>query len=88
MEISDRKQTLILENRRRLIIDSVINIESFTDSFLELSTYLGGIEIEGRDLVIEELSQDNGKICIKGEICGFYYKESKKVRSLFKKGNK
>lgn len=84
MEIQKEfKQTLILENKSKLSIDGVINVESFTDDYLELSTKLGEISIEGNNLKIEELRQDNGKINIIGQINGIYYKGEKSVRGLF-----
>jgi hypothetical protein len=50
---------------------------------LELSTKLGAVSIEGNNLKIEELRQDNGKINIVGEINGIFYKGDKNTRGLF-----
>ena len=83
MEQISNKQTVILENRKRLTIDSVKNVESFNDDYLEISTGLGDICIEGTDLKIEELRQENGKILITGEISGLFYKEAKQTKKLF-----
>ena len=80
METNDRKQTLILEDRKRLVIDGVLNVESFNDDYLELSSNLGRIEIEGSELKIEELRQETGKILISGEISGVFYKENKTIK--------
>jgi sporulation protein YabP len=77
------KQTVILENKSKLTIDGVINVESFTEDYLELSTKLGAVSIEGNNLKIEELRQDNGKINIVGEINGIFYKGEKSTRGLF-----
>lgn len=76
------KQTVILENRARLIIDGVINVESFNDDYLEISTRLGEISVEGSNLKIEELRQDNGKINITGDISGIFYKGEKTSRGI------
>ena len=85
METNDRKQTLMLEDRKRLIIDGILNVESFNEDYLELSSNLGRIEIEGSSLKIEELRQDTGKILITGEISGVFYKENKTLKTPFGK---
>lgn len=85
METNERKQTLMLEDRKRLIIDGILNVESFNEDYLELSSNLGRIEIEGSSLKIEELRQDTGKILITGEISGVFYKENKTLKTPFSK---
>ena len=80
-----KKQMLTLEDRRRLIIDGIINVESFSEDYMELSSVLGRIEVEGKDLKIEELRQDGGKILIIGEIGGIFYRENKKAKGIFSK---
>ena len=83
MDIIDAKQTLILEDRKKLVIDSVISVESFNDDYLEISTKLGDVSVEGKNLKIEELIQESGKILITGEIIGFFYKETKQNKGFF-----
>lgn len=84
MESTNNKtQTIILENRTKLTIDSVLNVDSFNEDYLEISTDFGGISVEGKELKIEELRQENGKILIKGVISGVFYKENKASKGLF-----
>ena len=83
MESTGCKQTVILENKKKLTIDSVINVESFNDDYMEISTALGRICVEGKELKIEELRQENGKILITGEIDGIFYKENKVTKGFF-----
>jgi len=83
MENSNKNQTVILENRKKLTIDCVINVDSFNEDYLEISTEFGGIAIEGRELKIEELRQENGKILISGIISGVFYKETKTQKGIF-----
>ena len=77
------KQMLVLENRKKLTIDGVLNIDSFDDDYLEISTSLGKMVIEGKDLKIEELRQENTKILISGEISGIFYKENRIKKGFF-----
>lgn len=78
-------QTLKIEARKRLTLDGVTNVESFSEEYLELSTSLGTLEVEGTDLKIEELCQNGGKILVSGTISGVYYRDSKISKGLLKK---
>ena len=83
--MQDKKQNLILTDRKRLEIDNVVNVDSFNDDYLEISTALGVIVVEGRMLKIEELRRDLSKIMVKGEIDGIFYKNDKPRTGIFKK---
>ena len=79
------KQKLILEDKKRLSFDGVRDIQSFSEDFLEVNTCYGTLCVEGRELKIEELIQDGGRILINGNISGLYYKEEKETKRLFGK---
>ena len=81
----EQKQTIIIENRRILTIDNVLNIDNFTEEYLEISSKSGQISVEGKCLKIEELRQDSGKITIIGEINGVFYHEEKNNKRIFGK---
>jgi sporulation protein YabP len=85
MQENEYKQKLVLDNRERLCVDGVRNIDTFTDEYLEFSTALGIICVEGEDLKIEELRQDDGEIHITGSISGIFYKENKSARTFLEK---
>lgn len=80
MEKTEIKQVVLLENRNKITVDKVINVAHFNDDYLELSSSAGDIGIEGENLKIEELSQDNGKIVVTGNITGFFYKQNSKEK--------
>lgn len=80
---STGKQMLVLENRKKLTIDGVLNIDSFDDDYLEISTTLGKMVIEGNELKIEELRQENTKILISGDVSGIFYKENRIKKGFF-----
>ena len=83
MENLDLKQIIILENRKKLSVDNVINVDSFSEDYLELTTGGGPIGVEGENMKIEELSGDGGKIIITGEISGVFYKRAEAKKGLF-----
>jgi len=82
---TSEKQTLILENKKTLTLDGVNNVESFSDNYIELSTNLGMISVEGKDLKIESLDQKTKNIYVVGEICGIFYSESRSSKGFWNK---
>jgi len=88
MEAMTDKQMLVLESRKKLTVDGVSNIDSFDDDYLEISTNLGKMIIEGKDLKIEELRQENTKIVLTGDISGIFYKENRIKKGIFGSGRK
>ncbi len=77
MDNNEYRQTLSLENRKKLIVDSVLNIGILNEDYLEISTKLGYLCIEGRDLKVEELRKEEGKIIVCGIVSGIFYKDNK-----------
>ena len=82
MDKLSEKQVVNLINKEQLSINHVLNVDSFSDDFLEISTKDGQMCVEGASLKIEELRQDEGIIHIKGSINAIYYK-AEKVKSKF-----
>lgn len=84
MESNDiKQQKIILENREKLELNGVKNVLNFSDDYLELSTILGDVCVEGCNLRIQELCKESGKIEICGEINGIFYKTTKQSKGLF-----
>ena len=83
MAETEKKQLLTLENKNRLTVNGVKDVRSFSEDYLEFLTTLGFIGVEGDNLKIEELRQDEEKILITGEISGIFYKNQKAAKSIF-----
>ena len=82
----EKQQNVFIFNRKKLEIDGAINVLNLSSDYLEISTLLGDISIDGKALKIEELNQSCGKIFITGEIDGVFYKSNKTLKNiLFKK---
>ena len=73
----------LLKNKEILEFDGVNSIESFDEEYLEVSTTVGIVCVEGKGLKIEALEQQSSKIIVKGEISGVFYKEEKAPRGFF-----
>ncbi len=63
-----RAQNLILENREKLSISGVIDVESFNDESVVVNTELGVLIISGEDLRISKLNLDNSELSVEGNI--------------------
>lgn len=84
MAKEDIKHTdLCVKERNKIILNGVINVESFDESYVNLATNDGRISIEGKGLKIESLSRDNGEIQITGRIQGVFYTEQNKTKGRF-----
>ncbi len=83
METNVSEQTLILKNRRELTLNGVEYVVGFDPEYVALETVYGKLTVEGRDLVIDDLSKKDGKISILGEITSFYFSDKAEKRSGF-----
>jgi len=77
MDINDRTQAVSLKNRKELIIDGVTHVVGFDSDYVCLETNLGRITVEGKNLVIDNLSKKDGEISILGDISGIFYSENR-----------
>ena len=70
-----RVHNLILENREKLNVTGVVDVESFNDECVIADTELGLLVIKGIDLHINKLNIDNSELGIEGEIISCEYSE-------------
>lgn len=70
-----RVQNLILENREKLSISGVIDVESFNDECVIVETELGTLVVKGIDLHINKLNIDSSELGIEGEIISCEYSD-------------
>lgn len=75
-----KAQNIILENREKLNISGVIDVESFNDESVIVDTELGMLIIRGYDLHINKLNIDNSELGIEGEIVSCEYSDKEGSR--------
>jgi sporulation protein YabP len=76
---------LTLENRQKMTISSVLDVDAFDEDNLWANLNDGAIEITGENLNIEKLDLEEGILIVTGKIGGFSYtdkKIKKKIRLL------
>lgn len=70
-----RVQNLMLENREKLGISGVLDVESFNDECVVIDTELGLLVVRGEDLHINKLNIDSSELNIEGDIISLEYNE-------------
>jgi sporulation protein YabP len=64
----ENKSNLNLENRKKLTISGVIEVISFDELKIDLTTNLGNLTIKGEDLKMNKLDVQNGDVIIEGNV--------------------
>lgn len=64
----DLMHNIILENRKKLSVSGVKDVESFNEEEIVLHTELGVLIIKGASLHIGKLNMDNGEVSIDGSV--------------------
>lgn len=77
-----KNQILTLEERTRLSVSAVENIESFSDEEIVLKTETGRLQIGGKGLKLEDLSVENGNAALTGRIDLMRFTQTKEKQSL------
>lgn len=70
-------QQIIITDRNKLEIDSVIAVKAFDEISVLIETSLGSIAVEGKELSIENLEKSSSRILITGNISGVFYIEKR-----------
>lgn len=81
--LDDKKSSLSLENRKKLVITGIIEVISFNDEQIILTTNLGTLNIKGLSLKMNKLDVQNGQVIIIGTVNSCIYSNN----HLKKKGN-
>ncbi|MDK2801578.1 MAG: hypothetical protein PWP27_2551 [Clostridiales bacterium] len=68
-------QNLMLENREKLSVSGVVDVESFDEESVILHTQLGVLIIKGEELHINKLNIESGELIIEGDIISCTYTE-------------
>ena len=79
--IKPKIQNLILENRQKLSISGVIDVESFNEDCIVIETELGLLIVHGEDMRINKLNLDNSELNIEGDIISCEYNDRENTKS-------
>ena len=82
-KVSFKNQNIFIEDRHKVTITGVEQVDSFNDNTIILRTVKGGMTIKGEELNVGKLNLDNGNININGIINGIAYDD----KNTFQKKN-
>ena len=74
---NDMPHTLRLEERERLQVGGVTDVDSFDEQTVIVFTDMGELTVKGEGLHINRLSLEVGEIMIEGNISSLSYSDSK-----------
>ena len=82
-----KKHNIILEERSKLSISGVTDVESFDENEISLYTTLGELSVKGKCLHVDEMSLESGNITRSGDVKSLVYgdKDRTKKPSLWGK---
>ena len=86
MNDTQGRHNAILENRQRLQLSGVTDVDSFDEDEIRLFTQLGELTIKGKDLHINEISVESGdrssaaSDVYKRQISGLWFMEKRTER--------
>ncbi len=72
----DVPQNIIIENRSRMSVSGVSDVENFDENSVVLYTNRGLLTVRGTGLHIERLSLETGELALEGTIDGIEYSEA------------
>ena len=73
------KHTLLLEDREKLTVSGVEDVESFDDETVVLYTTQGMLTVKGVDFRINKLSVESGEVIVEGELDSILYSSVDRV---------
>lgn len=78
-ELKNGLHSLVMENRKRLVISGVREVEGFTETEVRLYTDMGQITVKGRNLKVNQVSTETGELIMNGDmITSVVYSEKTK----------
>ncbi len=73
VKLEEKKSNLVLDSRKKLSLNGVIEVISFDEEKILLNTCLGMLTVKGQGLKMNKLDVQNGDILIVGNIDSFVY---------------
>lgn len=79
----DKPHNVIIENREKISISGVEDVDSFDDKQIIMRTSKGSLILRGSDLHIDKLSLDTGEMAVTGLVTDLGYEETAPSGSLW-----
>ena len=70
---------IIIENRKRIVISGIKDVESFNENEIIMLTHSGGLKLKGSGFEIGKVSTDSGEAEITGEVMSMHYSNAERT---------
>ena len=84
-QVKSKRGNLILENRQKLTVSGISDVESFDEAKIILVTNEGYLTVTGNGMRIKKLSAESGDAIVEGQINGCVYNDGRKEKESFLK---
>ena len=81
MEQKNILHNLVMENRKRLVLSGVKEVEGFTETEVCLYTDMGQLTIKGKNLKVNRVSTETGELTMTGDMINVLIYSEKTRRS-------
>lgn len=68
-----RLHSVRIDNAKQMTLTGITEVRSFSDDLVLLKSDCGGIEIKGKNLVVQKFDTEEGTAALDGEITCFRY---------------
>lgn len=66
--MTEQVHNLVMENRKRLVISGVKEVEGFTETEVSLYTEMGQLTVRGKNLHVSQVNTDTGELIMTGDL--------------------
>lgn len=80
---SNKQHNVIMEDRKKLVISGVLEVDSFEEDNILVKTSKGDLTIRGNNLKMESYVSDVGDLVINGDVYALVYINDSEQKSGF-----
>lgn len=78
---SDKCHSISIDDRKKMAVSAVVNVESFNELEIVLETEMGMLTVKGSALHVNKLNIDTGDLQIDGNIDSCVYSEKQDLKA-------
>lgn len=78
---SESNHNMIIENRKKMTLTGILNVESFNEQEIILETVLGMLAVKGVSLHMNKLNLESGDLSIDGDVNSCIYSQKQDFKT-------
>ncbi|MCL2755147.1 MAG: sporulation protein YabP [Oscillospiraceae bacterium] len=81
--MEQQNHSIIIENRRKIVLTGVREVESFNDNDVIVITTKGALRIRGRGFEVGKVSVESGDMEFTGNVTSVHYSDTERTPNNF-----